>query len=216
MKIDYKKEYKDFYLPKNTPSIVEIPKMNFVSVKGVGDPNEIDGDYQNAMKILYGITFTIKMSKMNNETPKGYHDYVLPPLEGLWDIDIAEIKDFKIMDKSKFIWISMIRLPEYVTEEVFEWAKDKLKKKNPDIDYSNTKYLSFEEGLCVQIMHIGSYDEENVSIEKFKKFIKEKGYDEDFDIKNYRQHHEIYLNDPRKTKKESLKTVIRHPIKKIN
>ncbi|MCX8074314.1 MAG: GyrI-like domain-containing protein [Clostridia bacterium] len=214
-KIDFKKDFKKLYLPSQEPCIVEVPKMNFVSVMGHGDPNELDGEYQKSMKILYGITFTIKMSRLSNDQPDGYYDYVVPPLEGFWDIDLDKISDFGITDKSKFNWISMLRLPEYVTEEVFEWAKVKFKSKNPNIDYSNTKYLSFEEGLCAQIMHIGSYDNEKPSINKLTNYIHQNGYTEDFNENIYRYHHEIYLSDPRKTKLESLKTVIRHPIKKI-
>lgn len=213
-KIDYKKEYKDLYLPKTKPMIIDVPKMNFVSVSGIGDPNIEGGEYQKAMQILYGITFTIKMSKMGNEMPDGYHDYVLPPLEGLWDIELDEITDFGISDKSKFKWISMIRLPEYVTPEVFEWAKEKLTEKNPDIDFSKTKYLSYEEGLCAQIMHKGPYDDEPKTIKILTNFIKENGYIEDYDLDNLRFHHEIYLGDPRKSKPENYRTVIRHPIKK--
>lgn len=211
-KIDYKKEFKDLYLPKTEPMIINVPKMNFVAVKGIGDPNEEGGHYQQAMQILYGITFTIKMSKMSGDTPDGYYDYVLPPLEGLWDISFEEITDFGIADKSKFKWISMIRLPDYVTRDVFEWAKEKLKIKHPDIDYSQTMYLTFEEGLCAQIMHKGPYDLENIAIEKLKKYIELQGYKEDFNNYRYRYHHEIYLSDPRKAKPENLKTVIRHPI----
>lgn len=214
-KIDFKKEYKDLYLPKTKPMIINVPKMNFVAVSGIGDPNELNGEYQKAMQILYGITFTIKMSKMSGDTPAGYFDYVLPPLEGLWNIDLNEISDFGIADKSKFKWISMIRLPIYVNEEVFEWAKEKLKQKHPEIDYSNTKLLIFEEGLCAQIMHIGPFDEENKTINILNNYIMDNGYEEDFDIKKNRYHHEIYLSDPRKSKKENLKTVIRHPIKKV-
>lgn len=213
-KVDYKKEYKELYFPKKEPMIINVPKMNFVAVKGKGDPNQKDGEYQKAMEVLYGITFTIKMSKMSGDTPVGYHDYVLPPLEGLWDIPLDEISDFGVTDKSLFHWISMIRLPEYVTEEVFEWAKEKLKKKNPEIDFSNTKYLTFEEGLCAQIMHIGPFDLEKPTINKLDDFIKESGYEPDFDLDKYRYHHEIYLSDFRKSKPENLKTVIRHPIRK--
>lgn len=143
-KIDYKKEFKDLYLPKTEPMIINVPKMNFVAVKGIGDPNEEGGHYQQAMQILYGITFTIKMSKMSGDTPDGYYDYVLPPLEGLWDISFEEITDFGIADKSKFKWISMIRLPDYVTRDVFEWAKEKLKKyielQGYKEDFNNYRY----------------------------------------------------------------------------
>lgn len=213
-KIDYKKEDKILYSPKETPTIINVPKMSFVAVTGVGDPNQLNGEYQKAMKILYGIAYAIKMSKMGKEKIEGYYDFVVPPLEGLWDVELDQITDFGISDKSKFRWISMIRLPEYVTEEVFEWAKNKLKEKQKDVDFSNTKLLTFEEGLCAQILHLGSYDEESKSIKVLKDFIKASGYKEDYDFENHRYHHEIYLSDPRKTSGDNLRTIIRYPIKK--
>lgn len=213
-KIDYKKQDKKLYFPAKTPEIISIPKMKFVAVKGVGDPNEENGEYQQAMALLYGISYTIKMSKMTDEIPDDYHDFVVPPLEGFWRIDLDEITDFGIADKSKFSWVSMIRLPEFVSEETFDWAKEKLHIKKPDLDLSKAFFLEFEEGLCAQIMHIGPFDDEKPTINKLGEFIVNSGYEEDFDEDNFRLHHEIYLSDFRKTKPENLKTVIRYPIKK--
>lgn len=214
-KLDYKKEYKDLYMPKRTPSIVNIPKMNFITVKGKGNPNT-SSDYKMALEILYGLSFTIKMSKMSKD-PKdkiaGYFEYVVPPLEGLWWIEDEYFDGMNIKDKDKFSWYSMIRQPEFVTAEVFERAKEKLIHKKTDLDLSNTSFKSIEEGLCVQIMHMGSYDDEIHSIKKMNEFILKEGYKTD--ISKNRLHHEIYLSDPRKVKNiNNLKTVIRHPIVK--
>lgn len=216
-KVDYKKIYKDLYLPKTTPELIEVPRMNFVAVSGKGNPNEENGEYQKAMQILYGVSFTIKMSKMKmgTEPIDGYFDYVVPPLEGLWNIDLNEIKDFGIADKSQFEWISMIRLPEFVDEAIFLWAQKKLKEKHPEIDLKNTHFLTLEEGLCAQVMHKGPYDEEQATISLLQQFIENNGYVEDFNLEKHRYHHEIYLGDPRRTKPENLRTVIRHPIKKV-
>lgn len=212
-KKDYKKEYKDLYMPKNTPSIIDVPKMIFIMVDGKGNPNT-SKEYANAMNVLYGLSYTIKMSKMGNNSIKGYFDYVVPPLEGFWDgIDgYFDFANMAVIDKDKFVWTSFIRQPEFVTKEVFDWALKELKIKKPDLDYSKVRYEIYEEGLCVQIMHIGPYDTEKESIEKLNKYIDENGYINDFS--DIRRHHEIYLGDPRKTKKENLKTVIRHPVRK--
>ena len=212
-KKDYKKEYKDLYMPKNTPSIIDVPKMIFIMVDGKGDPNT-SKEYENAINVLYGLSYTIKMSKMGNNTIKGYFDYVVPPLEGFWDGEQGYFDGLNITNKNKFIWTSMIRQPEFVTEEVYKWALEQLKAKKPELDYSKVRYEVLEEGLCVQIMHIGSYDTERESIAKMNEYVVENGYINDFE--NGRRHHEIYLGDPRKTKPENLKTVIRHPVKKVN
>lgn len=214
--LDYKKAYKDLYLPKTTPMIIEVPRMSYVTVKGKGNPNEEGGEYQHALQILYGISFTIKMSKLSKQPLDGYFDYVVPPLEGFWWMDGYEMPDF--LHKDKFSWISMIRLPEFVNKEVFDWACTSYHEKHPEVDVSNTTYMEVEEGLCVQIMHKGSYDDEPASVEKMHSYIEEQGYALDFHSKmatgQNRMHHEIYLCDPRKCKPENLKTVIRHPIKK--
>jgi len=212
-KLDYKKEYKDLYQPPKTPSIIEVPEMVFITVEGNGDPN-VSPEYKEALEMLYGFSFTIKMSKMNNTQPKGYFEYVVPPLEGLWYCDGAAFDGLNVKEKDKFKWISMIRQPEFVTEEVFEGAKEVLAKKKPELDLDKAKLIKFTEGLCVQIMHIGSYDKESDSILKLKAYAEENGYMEDFSEK--RLHHEIYLSDPRRCAEEKLKTVIRHPITKVS
>ena len=210
--LDYKKEYKDLYQPKNKPSIIQVPEMVFIQVEGEGDPNSCQA-YKDAMEILYGLSFTIKMSKMGGNQPEGYFEYVVPPLEGLWWGEDEELFDgVMIGDKSKFHWISMIRQPEFVTEEVFEWAKAALQKKKPHVDVSTTRLVKWEEGLCAQVMHIGPYDDEPATIALLNQFVEDNGYDTD--INERRRHHEIYLGEPRKTAPERLKTVLRHPVKK--
>ena len=209
MAFDYKKEYKEFYLPKKKPEIVTVPKMNYIAVKGCGDPNKEDGEYKNSISILYALAFTIKMSKLTDYRIEGYFDYVVPPLEGFWwQRGVTQIDYSR---KDAFQWISVIRLPDFVSEKDFNWAKQQVKTKK-GIDCSNAQFLTIEEGLCVQIMHIGSYDDEPETITLMDKFIKENGYINDFS--NTRMHHEIYLSDARRVAPEKLKTVIRHPIRK--
>lgn len=207
-KLDYKKEYKDLYQPSSKPMVIEVPEMVFIAVDGKGDPNTCV-EYKEALELLYGLSFAIKMSKMNGTQPDGYFEYVVPPLEGLWSVEGIEFDGTNITDKSSFCWRSMIRQPEFVTEAVFESAKAVLQKKKPELSVDKAKLVRFDEGLCVQIMHKGSYDSEPASIEKVRKFAAENGYREDF---NGRYHHEIYLSDPRRCAPERLKTVIRHPI----
>lgn len=208
-KFDFKKEYKEFYLPPKKPEIIDIPKMNFVAVRGKGDPNIEGGEYKASIGILYGIAFTIKMSKLGDYRIDGYYDYVVPPLEGFWRQEGTENIDYS--HKEKFEWISMIRLPDFVAEDDFLWAvREASRKKNND--YSKAEFLTVTEGLCVQCMHIGSYDDEPKTIKVMDEFAAENGYSLDFS--NERRHHEIYLSDVRKCKPENLKTVIRHPIKK--
>ena len=209
MAFDYKKEYKEFYLPKKKPEIVTVPKMNYIAVKGCGDPNKEDGEYKNSISILYALAFTIKMSKLTDYRIEGYFDYVVPPLEGFWWQQGVTQIDYS--RKDAFQWISVIRLPDFVSEKDFNWAKQQVKTKK-GIDCSNAKFLTIEEGLCVQIMHIGSYDDEPDTITLMDQFIKENGYINDFS--NTRMHHEIYLSDARRVAPEKLKTVIRHPIRK--
>lgn len=209
MAFDYKKEYKEFYLPKKKPEIVTVPKMNYIAVKGCGDPNKEDGEYKNSISILYALAFTIKMSKLTDYRIEGYFDYVVPPLEGFWWQQGVTHIDYS--RKDAFQWISVIRLPDFVSEKDFNWAKQQVKTKK-GIDCSNAQFLTIEEGLCVQIMHIGSYDDEPDTITLMDKFIKENGYINDFS--NTRMHHEIYLSDARRVAPEKLKTVIRHPIRK--
>lgn len=206
---DYKKAEQQLYLPKEQPVIVDVPQMQFVAVEGEGDPNVEDGAYSAALTMLYALSFTIKMSEKNKREIKGYFPYVLPPLEGFWwmangspGVDYA--------NKAGFHWLAVIRLPEFVTPDIFAWAKEEAAKKKK-IDMSATTLLTLREGLCVQCMHTGSYDAEPATVAKMDRFIAENGYVTDFSP--MRRHHEIYLNDPRRTAPEKLKTVIRHPIR---
>lgn len=207
---DYKKEYKAFYLPPKEPGIVDIPTMNFLAVCGKGDPNEEGGAYKESIGSLYSVAYTIKMSKLGSHKLEGYFDYVVPPLEGFWWQEGVQGVDYS--RKEDFQWISLIRLPDFVTKEAFEWAcREAAWKKGKD--FSNVEYLTYTEGLCVQCMHVGPYDEEPATLEKMMTYVREKGYGSDFSVGRY--HHEIYLSDVRKCRPENLKTVIRHPIKKI-
>ena len=206
MMIDYKKTQKELYLPKTTPSVIDVPRMTFITVDGKGNPNTSD-EYATAVELLYGLSYSIKMSN------KAILQYVVPPLEGLWSVD----GDFKgggaaINDKSKFIWTMMIRQPDFVTAEIFEHAKATLAKKKPKLDISKAKLETITEGLCVQVMHIGSYDDEPATVAALDAFAIENGYV--IDIDDTRHHHEIYISDPRKVAPEKLKTVLRHPIRK--
>ncbi len=205
---DFKKEYKEFYMPKNTPGIVTVPSMNFIAVRGSGDPNQEDGEYRQSIGLLYGIAFTIKMSKKGDHQIEGYFDYVVPPLEGFWWQDGVNGIDYA--RKEDFQWISVIRLPDFVTEDDFRWAVDEAAKKKKQ-DFSKVEFLTVEEGLCVQCMHIGSYDDEPVTVAMMHEFMEQQGYA--LDITDKRMHHEIYLSDARKVAPEKLKTMIRHPIK---
>ncbi|MBQ6807524.1 MAG: GyrI-like domain-containing protein [Lachnospiraceae bacterium] len=212
-KLDYKKEYKDLYQPATKPSIIDVPEMIFIAVDGKGNPNTCEA-YKEAMEILYGLSFTIKMSKMSGTQPEGYFEYVVPPLEGFWSVDGVDFDGTNVTDKDKFCWTTMIRQPEFVTEEVFKQAKEALVKKKPELAQviEKARYYKIKEGLCVQIMHKGSYDDEPQSIVKMRQYATEMGYIEDFS--DTRFHHEIYLSDPRRCAPEKLRTVIRHPIRK--
>ena len=208
MAFDYKKEYKEFYMPKDRPAIVTVPSMNYIAVRGKGDPNQEDGEYKQAIGLLYGIAFTIKMSKKGDHQIEGYFDYVVPPLEGFWWQDGVEGVDYA--HKETFNWISVIRLPDFVTREDFEWAISEATKKKKE-DFSKVEFFTYEEGLCVQCMHLGPYDDEPATVEKMHAYMTEQGYE--LDINSDRLHHEIYLSDARKVAPEKLKTVIRHPVK---
>ena len=210
MAFDFKKEYKEFYLPKQKPEIIEVPKMNYIAVRGKGNPNAKGGDYQKAMEILYSLAYTIKMSYKTDYNIKGFFEYVVPPLEGFWWQENVDGIDYE--DKDSFNWISCIRLPDFVEKEDFDWAVKTAEEKKKK-DFSSAEFLTVEEGLCVQIMHIGPFDNEPESVAVMDKFIEEKGYV--CDINEKRLHHEIYLSDARKVPPEKWKTVIRHPIKKI-
>lgn len=209
MAFDFKKEYKEFYMPKNRPEFVTIPKMNYIAVRGIGNPNEEAGAYKASIGLLYGIAFTIKMSKMGSHRIEGYFDYVVPPLEGFWWQE--GIHGFDYSRKNEFHWISVIRLPDFVTETDFQWAIAKATQKKKE-DFSAVEYLTVDEGLCVQMMHIGAFDDEPVSVDRMDHFIEEQGYENDFS--DTRRHHEIYLSDARRVAPEKWKTVIRHPVKK--
>ena len=209
MAFDYKKEYKEFYMPKNKPGIVTVPRMNYIAVRGKGDPNEEGGEYKESIGLLYGIAFTVKMSKKSNYQMDGYFDYVVPPLEGFWWQN--GVKGIDYAHKEKFEWISVIRLPDFVTEKDFEWAVAEASEKKKK-DFSKVEFLTYDEGLCVQCMHIGSYDDEPATVSLMHEFMEEQGYV--LDITDQRFHHEIYLSDARRVAPERRKTVIRHPVRK--
>ncbi|HBD06229.1 MAG TPA: transcriptional regulator, partial [Firmicutes bacterium] len=206
-----KKEYKEFYLPKSIPSIVSVPKMNFIAVRGKGNPNDEAGEYKKSITLLYSIAFTIKMSYKGSHKIKGYFEYVVPPLEGFWWQDGVEGIDYE--HKENFNFISVIRLPDFVTKEEFNWAIQEATN-NKKMDFSKVEFLKYEEGLCVQCMHIGSYDDEPKTMALMHEYMKANGYE--LDITDKRLHHEIYLSDPRKCDVSKLKTVVRHPIKKAS
>mgnify|MGYP004630095779 FL=1 len=211
MTFDFKKEYKEYYMPKDKPVIVNVPKANYIAIKGKGDPNVEDGDYKRAIGVLYAVAYTLKMSYKTDYKIKGFYEYVVPPLEGFWWQDNVEGIDYN--DKSTFNWISVIRLPDFVDKKDFDWAvKTATNKKK--IDCSFATFITIEEGLCVQIMHHGSFDDEPVSVALMDKYIADNGYINDFS--ETRLHHEIYMSDARKVAPEKWKTVIRHPIKKAD
>ena len=223
MAFDYKKEYKEFYMPKGRPSIVNVPKMNYIAVRGSGNPNDEDGEYKKAIGLLYGIAFTIKMSKKGDHQIDGYFDYVVPPLEGFWwqsechPVDTTEragrregVDGIDYSRKEDFHWISVIRLPDFVTKDDFDWAVREATAKKKQ-DFSKVEFFTYDEGLCVQCMHIGSYDDEPATVAMMHEFMEQQGYE--LDITDKRLHHEIYLSDARKVAPEKLRTVIRHPIR---
>ena len=211
MAFDFKKEYKEFYLPKAKPSIITVPKCNFVAVRGKGDPNDENGEYKNSIGLLYGIAFTIKMSYKGDHKIDGYFEYVVPPLEGfwwqegIWGIDYAH--------KENFNFISLIRLPDFVTPAEFDWAIAEATRKKK-VDFSKAQFFTYDEGECVQCMHIGPYDDEPATVAAMHEYAEQNGYE--LDITDTRYHHEIYLSDQRRCDASKLKTVVRHPIKKIS
>lgn len=209
MAFDFKKEYKGFYMPKNKPEIVTVPKANYIAVRGKGNPNEIDGAYQQAISILYAVAYTLKMSYKTEHKIEGFFEYVVPPLEGFWWQDNVDGIDYA--DKAAFNWISVIRLPEFITKKDFEWAVETASEKKK-LDCSSAEFLTVDEGLCVQIMHIGAFDDEPQTVALMDEYIAQNGYEND--ITESRLHHEIYLSDARKVAPEKWKTVIRHPIKR--
>ena len=209
MAFDFKKEYKEFYLPKNKPEIVVVPPMKYVAVLGEGDPNEEGGAYQQAIGVLYAVAYTLKMSHKTDHKIEGFFEYVVPPLEGFWQQEEAGSVDYA--RKEAFRWISVIRLPDFVTREDFDWAVETATKKKK-LDCSGAEFLTVEEGLCVQMMHLGPFDTEPESVALMDAYLKENGYVNDFS--EGRLHHEIYMSDARKVAPEKWKTVIRHPIRK--
>ena len=209
MPFDFKKEYKELYLPKNKPQIVNVPKANYIAIRGQGNPNEEGGAYKQAIGILYAVAYTLKMSYKTDYKIAGFFEYVVSPLEGFWwQVGICGVDYSK---KDEFNWISIIRLPDFITRENFDWAVKTASEKKK-IDCSKAEFLTIEEGLCVQIMHIGSFDNEPATVTLMDKYLEENGYEKDFS--NTRLHHEIYLSDPRKSTPDKQKTVIRHPVKK--
>ena len=209
MVFDFKKEYKELYKPKTKPSIINVEKANFIAVRGVGDPNEGNSEYKQSISLLYSIAYAIKMSKKGDYKIDGYFDFVVPPLEGFWWQE--GIKGVDYANKDSFNFISLIRMPDFVTKEVFEWAIEEMTRKKKE-DFSKVEFFTYDEGLCVQCMHIGPYDNEPITVEAMHEYMIKQGYE--LDITDKRFHHEIYISDVRKISPEKLKTVLRHPIKK--
>lgn len=209
MAFDFKKEYKEFYMAKNKPQIVDVPRTNYIAVRGKGNPNEENGEYQKAISVLYAVAYTLKMSYKTDYRIEGFFEYVVPPLEGFWWQD--NIDGVNYSDKSSFNWISVIRLPDFVTEKDFKWAIETAEKKKK-LDCSSAEFLTVYEGLCVQIMHIGAFDDEPKTVAVMDKFLEDNGYENDMNDKRF--HHEIYMSDARKVSPEKWKTIIRHPIRK--
>ena len=209
MVFDFKKEYKELYKPKDKPSIINVEKTNFIAVRGVGDPNAENSEYKQSISLLYPIAYAIKMSKKGDYKIDGYFDFVVPPLEGFWWQE--GIKGVDYANKDSFNFISLIRMPDFVTKEVFEWAIEETTRKKKE-DFSKVEFFTYDEGLCVQCMHIGSYNDEPITVEAMHEYMIEQGYE--LDITDERFHHEVYISDVRKTSPEKLKAVLRHPIKK--
>ena len=209
MAFDFKKEYKEFYMPKNKPEIVSVPKANYIAVKGNGDPNEEGGAYQQAISVLYAVAYTLKMSYKTDHKIDGFFEYVVPPLEGFWWQEDTDGVDYT--DKSTFNWISVIRLPDFITKKDFEWAVETATKKKK-LDCSSAECRTIDEGRWVQNMHLGSFDDEPKTVALMDAYLEQNGYVND--VNRDRSHHEIYLSDARKVAPEKRKTVIRHPIKK--
>ena len=229
MAFDFKKEYRDLYLPKTSPTLINVPAMNFFAVPGCGNPNDENGSYAEAVSLLYGLSFTIKMVKKGPWQPEGYFDYVVPPLEGWW-FGTGAFDGTRIVDKDALQWVSLIRQPDFVTPEVFSWALEQVTCKKPELDASRAHFVCFAEGMCAQVMHLGPYDDEPATVAALDAFVQQENYVQDINeppsaealmaeldargnIPALRLHHEIYLGDPRRTKPENLKTVVRHPVK---
>lgn len=209
MAFDFKKEYKEFYMPKKKPAIVDVPAASYIAVRGKGDPNEEGGEYKQAISVLYSVAYTLKMSYKTEHKIEGFFEYVVPPLEGFWWQEGVNGVDYS--DKAGFNWVSVIRVPEFITRADFDWAVETVTRKKK-LDCSRAELITVEEGLCVQILHTGAYDDEPVTVALMDEFLQKNGFVNDFS--DTRLHHEIYLSDPRKTAPEKQKTVIRHPVKK--
>lgn len=209
-KLDYKKKFKQLYQPKAEPSIIDVPNMRFIQIDGCGNPNEANGEYQISVETLYSLSYAIKMMPKSGQTPPDYFEYVVPPLEGLWWF--RDSNEFDYSNKSKFCFTSMIRQPDFITDELFAVALDLTAKKKPHLNLSKARLVSFTEGICVQCMHQGSFDDESVTLEKMKTFIAENGLE--CDLSETRRHHEIYLSDPRKIDITKMRTVLRYPVKR--
>lgn len=210
MAFDFKKDYKEFYMPKNKPEIVTVPPANYIAVRGTGDPNEAGGAYQQAIGVLYAVAYTLKMSYKTDYRIEGFFEYVVPPLEGFWWQE--GVDGIHYGDKASFHWISVIRLPDFVTKADFQWAVETAERKKK-LDCSTAEFLTVDEGLCVQMMHLGPFDDEPETVRIMDAFLEKNGYAPD--ITAVRLHHEIYMSDARKVPPEKWKTVIRHPIKRI-
>lgn len=210
-KLDYKKKFKNLYQPKSVPSVIDVPQMKFIQIDGKGNPNDENGEYQKAVESLYALSYAIKMLPKSGNKPPGYFEYVVPPLEGLWWL--ADGKDLDYSDKGKFCWISMIRQPEFVTDELFAFASEIIAKKKPHLDLGKAKLVTFTEGLCVQCMHVGSFDDESATLAKMKEFMAKQGLQND--LSTTRHHHEIYLSDPRKVVVAKMRTVLRQPVRRL-
>lgn len=210
-KLDYKKKFKELYQPKSQPALIDVPQMNFIQIDGRGNPNEENGEYQTSVEMLYALSYAIKMMPKSGYTPPGYFEYVVPPLEGLWWLE--DMDEFDYRNKSKFCWTSMIRQPDFVTNEVFAAACEIAAKKKPHLNLSKARLVSFTEGLCVQCMHYGSFDDEPITLKKMKEFMAENSLQ--CDLSDTRCHHEIYLSDPRKVDISKMKTVLRYPVRSV-
>ncbi len=209
MAFDFKKEYRAFYMAAAKPEVVSVPAAKYVAVGGHGDPNEPDGAYQAAVAVLYAVAYTIKMSKLGDHRIDGYFDFVVPPLESFWQQ--AGVDGVDLSNKAAFEWIAVIRLPDFVTEADVLWAAQEASRRKK-LDCSQAALLTIDEGLCVQILHMGPFDTEAQFIALMDAYVRENGFEND--ISSERLHHEIYLSDARKVAPEQWKTVIRHPIRR--
>lgn len=208
MPYDFKKEQKELYQPKTAPALIHVPKMNYLAVRGKGDPNDPDGEYARSIPLLYGVAYTLKMSPRAGHVIDGFFDYTVPPLEGFWWQPGLAGVDYA--NKAGFHFLSLLRLPDFVTRADFDWAVESATAKKK-MDLSPVEFFPYDEGLCVQCLHLGPYDAEPQTAAKMHDFMRRQGYA--LDITDARYHHEIYLSDPRKCDPARLKTVLRHPVR---